>query len=179
MILDLRQRAGEDLQAQVLFVAQSVGAPLDDPNFIVQAFDEPEGNFVFRVTISRNPLPIALNHLSKLLVRLQALPLQGGSPVRKETACPAFLLVIPQLAKRLLEQVSGLQPLVGVEQFLEGAAAIESQIFPPRQQRILLPLDELAVLPSQAGIFALSHLVQGLIEVPQDMKLVKQNRGVR
>src|SRR4030095_11191889 len=123
MILDLREHAGEDLQAQILFVAQSIGATLKDPDLIVQAFDKPEGDFVFPVTICRNPIPMTLDHLRKLLIGFQPLPLQGSAPVLKEAPCPAFLLVVPQLAERLLEQVGGLQPLVSVEQLLEGAAA--------------------------------------------------------
>src|SRR5262244_1305986 len=179
MILDLRKHTGEDLEAQILFVAQPVGAPLDDPDFIVQAFDEPQGDFVLRVTICRNPVPMALNQFREFLVRLQPLPLQGSAPVRKEAPCPAFLLVGPQLAERLLEQVGGLHPLVGAEQDLERAAAFEGQMLAPRQQRILLPLDELTVGPAQAGVLAFPHLVQGLVEVAQDMELVEQNLGLR
>ncbi len=81
-ISDLREHAGEDFQLQILFVAQSVGTSLDDPDFIVQALDEPQGHFVLRVTIHGTPLPGALNQFRKLLVGLQALPLQGRSPNR-------------------------------------------------------------------------------------------------
>src|SRR5215472_13461367 len=175
MILDLRQHTGEDLEAQRLFIAQPVGAPLDDPDFIVQAFDEPEGDFVLGVTICRNPVPMTLNQLREFLVRLQPLPLQGSAPVLKEAPCPAFLLVVPQLAERLLKQVGGLQPLVGAEQDLESAAALQGQMLAPRQQRILLPLDELTVVPAQAGVLTFPHLVQGLVEVAQDRELIEQN----
>src|SRR5262249_20477952 len=106
-----------------------------------------------------NPVPMALDHLSKLLVGLQALPLQGSAPVRKEAARPAFPLVVPQLAERLLEHISGGQPLVGPEQCLKSATTIAGRILPARQQGILLPLDEVTILPAQAGILALAHLV--------------------
>src|ERR1700752_5378122 len=122
MILDLPKHAGEDLQAQIFFIAQSVCASLNDADLIVQAFNEPEGDLVLGGTIRRNPLPMAINHLRQLFVGFKALPLQGNRPVLKEAARPAFLLIVPQLAERLLEQVSGLQPLVSTEQDLESAA---------------------------------------------------------
>src|SRR5262249_46235978 len=163
MILDLREHGGEDFQLQILFVAQSVGAPLDDPDFIVQAFDEPQSHFVLWVTIGGNPLPVALNQLRKLFVGLQALPLQGRSPILKEAPGPAFGLVVPQLPEGLLEQVSDMQPLVSTKQLLEGPTAFEGKVRPMRQQRVLLPLDELALLASQPSVFTLAYLIQGLI----------------
>src|SRR5215216_6437531 len=124
MILDLREHTSEDFQAQILFVAQPVCAPLDDPDLIVEAFNEPEGDLVLGVTIRGNPVPMALNHLGKFLVGFQALPLQGSPPVLKEAAGPAFFLVVPQLAEGLLEEVGSRQPLVGAEQGLEGTATL-------------------------------------------------------
>ena len=35
-----RQHTGEDLQAQILFVAQTIRAALDDPNLVVEPLDE-------------------------------------------------------------------------------------------------------------------------------------------
>src|SRR5437870_5082194 len=123
MILDLGEHTGQDLQAQILFVTQPVCPALKDPDLSVHSFYEPEGDLVLGGTIGGNPLPMALDHLRKLPVGLQALPLQGGAPVRKEAARPAFPLVIPQLAERRLEQISGVQPLVGTEQGLKGTTA--------------------------------------------------------
>ena len=37
-----RQHAGEDLEAQILLVAQAIGAPLEDTDLVVEAFDEAE-----------------------------------------------------------------------------------------------------------------------------------------
>lgn len=179
MISDLRKPGGEELQAQILFVAQSVGSSLKDPDLIVHVFNGPKGDLVFRVAIGGNPFPMALNHLRKFFVRLQALPLPGRAPVLKEAACPAFLLIVPQLAERLLEQVGGLQPLGGAQQYLESTAAFESRIFPPRQQRILLFFDALAVFAPPVGVLVLAYLVQGLIEVAQNMKFVEQKLGLR
>ncbi len=36
------------LQSEIFLVAQPVGAPLDDTDFIVQSFDKAEGDFVLR-----------------------------------------------------------------------------------------------------------------------------------
>ena len=41
MFSQLRQHRSKNLEPQIFFVSQSVGAPLDDTNLIVQSFDEP------------------------------------------------------------------------------------------------------------------------------------------
>jgi len=46
-----------------------------------------------------------------------------------------------------------------------------------RQQGVSLPLDKLAVLAFQSGVLAAAHLVHGLAEMPQGMKLVVQDCG--
>src|SRR5262249_33706844 len=58
-------------------------------------------------------------------------------------------------------------------------ASLQGQMLAPRQQRILLPLDELTVLSAQAGIFAFPHLVQSFGEVTQHVELVEHNLGLR
>jgi hypothetical protein len=45
--LELREHASEDLESQIFLVAQSVCAPLDDANLVVEPFDEPERDLVF------------------------------------------------------------------------------------------------------------------------------------
>ena len=49
-----RQHAGEDLEPQVLFVAEAVGAPLEDTDLVVQALDEAEGHLVLGLAVGRN-----------------------------------------------------------------------------------------------------------------------------
>src|SRR3954454_16962413 len=105
MISQGRQHTGEYLQAQIFFVAQSVGTALDDPDLVVQALDESEGNLVLGLAVRSDSVPMALNHLGKLFVGLQPLPFEGGAPVLEEAQCPALALVAPELAEGLLEQV--------------------------------------------------------------------------
>src|SRR5947209_5731201 len=47
------------------------------------------------------------------------------------------------------------------------------------QQRVLLSLDEAAVLPREAGVLVLADLVQGVAQMAQDVELVVQDRGLR
>ena len=63
---------------------------LDDADFIVETFDEAEGDFVFRVAVSGDAIPVSLDHLGKLLVRLQTLPAKLGFPVVKKLPRPDF-----------------------------------------------------------------------------------------
>ena len=50
----LGQHAGQDLQSQILLVAQPVGPALDDADLVVESFDEAQGDLVL---VSRSSLP--------------------------------------------------------------------------------------------------------------------------
>src|SRR5262245_66217175 len=104
---------------------------------------------------------MVLDHGRELLIGLETLELQGLPPLFKEASCPTRRLVIPELPERLLEEVRPMQPLVGLEQELQGGLAAHAQVVPARQQGVLLPLDEAAARPRQAGVFALADLIQG------------------
>jgi hypothetical protein len=64
---------------------------------------------------------MTINHFGELLVGLEALPFERGTPVLEEAPRSAFLLVTPQLSEGLLEQVGGVQSLVGPQQPREPA----------------------------------------------------------
>src|SRR5205809_6731419 len=95
--LDLRQHAGENLEPEVLFIAQPVRATLEDADLVVQPLDEAERDLVLRAAIGRDPVPVPVNHRGELLVGLQALPPEGRPPVLEEAARPAFPAVVPEL----------------------------------------------------------------------------------
>src|SRR6266849_4580232 len=177
--LDLRQHAGENLEAEVLFVAEPVRATLEDADLVVQSLDEAERDLVLRAAVGRDPLPVPLNHRGELLVGAQALPLEGRPPVLEEAARPALAPVVPELPERFLEQVRGVQPLVGGEQRRERPAAAEGQVLAVGQQGVLLPLDEPALPAGHTRVLALAHLIEGVAQVAQDMELVEQDAGLR
>src|SRR3954462_15951549 len=113
------QRARQDLQLEVFLVMQSVGAALDHADLVVQSLDEPEGNLVVGMTVRGNSVPVPVNQLSELLVRIQALPLQLSTPVLEELTSPGLPAVVLQLRERLLEYVRSIQALGGRQQQLE------------------------------------------------------------
>src|SRR5229473_3602388 len=176
---DLRQHAGENLEPEVLFVAEPVRAALEDADLVVQPLDEAERDFVLRTAVGREPLPVPLNHGRELLVGAEALPLERRPPVFEEAARPALPAVVPELPERLLEQVRRVQPLVGGEQRREGPAAAEGQVRAVGQQGVLLPLDEPALPAGDAGVLALADLVEGGAQMAQDVELVEQDAGPR
>jgi hypothetical protein len=122
---------------------QAVGSALDDPDLIVEALDEAEGDFIFRLAIGGNSIPVSLNHLGELLVRLEPLPLQLFAPALEELPRPGFAVVVPQLTEGLLEQIRGIEAFVGAEQQLEGLARRAFEILGMREQRILLTLRDI------------------------------------
>src|SRR3954453_14607037 len=176
---DFWQHAGEDFEAKILFVSKSVGASLDHADLVVDPFDEPQGHLVLFMAIRRDPIPMSLDHPGELLVRLEPLPPQGRPPSVEESPRPNLPLVVPQLTEHLLEQVSLVQPPVGLEQRLQRLTPLLREIGATGQQCIFLALDELPVLPREPGVLALSHLVQCLVQVLQDVELVVKDAGLR
>src|SRR6266702_377632 len=69
-------------------------------------------------TVGRDAIPMTIDHCGELLIRLEPLPLEARAPVLEETPRPALALVAPQLAEALLEDVGGVEPLVGRQQRL-------------------------------------------------------------
>ena len=124
-----RQHAGEDLQAQIFFVAQAVGATLEDPDLVVQTLDEAERDFVLGFTVGSDAVPVALDHGGELFVGREALPLEAGAPVVEEAPCPGFSFVCPELVERLFQQICRVQALVCGEQRLQSLPAFEREVF--------------------------------------------------
>src|SRR6516162_1852838 len=70
---------------------------------------------------------MAFDHGRKLLIGLEPLPLQARSPVLEEAPCPSFALIVPKLTEALLEQIGGVEPLVGRQQGLQCFLAVERE----------------------------------------------------
>ena len=171
-ILERWQHAGQDFQAQVFLVSQSVCTSLDDADLVVQPFNETKRNFVLGFAVGGDPIPMLIDHLSEFLVGFQALPLQARSPVLEEPPCPTFPLIAPQLPEGLLQHIRCVQSLVRCEQRLQRPATFQRQVLPARQQRVLLTLDELAVPTFKPSVLGLAHLIERLAEVAHNVELV-------
>lgn len=139
---DLRQHTSENLEPQVLLVAEAVSAPLDDADLVVEAFHEAECDLVLGLAVRRDAIPVTLDHSRELLVGRQPLPLESIAPVVEKPARPTLVLVAPKLAERLLEQVGRVEPLVGLEQQPEAGPAAVREVLSIRQQGVLLPFYE-------------------------------------
>lgn len=118
---------------------------------------------------------MVINHLGEFHVGRQALPLEARVPVLDEAPRPTFELVVPEPAEGLLEDVGGVQALVGRKQGLECLPAVGAQVLQARQQGVLLTLDVPALLAGQPGVFALADLVERLAQVAHDTELVEQD----
>jgi len=76
-ISDLGQHAGEDFQAKVFFVPQSVRPALDDQDLGVDALHEPQGELLLGLAVRRDPAPVPVDDRGELLEGLETLPFQG------------------------------------------------------------------------------------------------------
>src|SRR5713101_451076 len=175
---DLRQHAGEDLEAEVLFVAKSVCATLEDTNLVVEALDEAEGDLVLGMAVGGQPVPVPVHHRRELLVGAQALPPEGDAPGLEEAPRPGLATIVPELPERFLEQIGDVEPLVRAEQRRERLAATERQVLAVGQQGVLLALDEAALTARQPGVLALADLIERVAQMAQDVELVEQDAGL-
>ncbi len=148
---------------------------MDDANLVVESFDEAERDLVFWSAVSGDSIPMTLDHLGEFLVRLQALPLQADLPVIEEAPRPPFPLVAPQLAERFLQQVGGIEALIGRQKRLQGLPAIQRQVLAVAQQDVLLPLDVAPPRACEPGVLALSHFVERIIQMAHDVELIEQD----
>src|SRR5260370_26173825 len=116
----------------MLLIAETVGTPLDGADLVVEALHESQGDLVLLVAVSLDAVPVGLDHAGELLEGLQALPAQGIPPLVKEAPRPPGSYVLPQLVKRLLEEVGLVQALVGLEQQAQGLPPFEGEDLPVR-----------------------------------------------
>src|SRR2546425_9820237 len=116
MFSQLWKHRGQYLEAQILLIAQPIDAALNDPDLGVQTLDETKGDLVLWFAIGGNAVPMPLNHLRKLLVGFQPLPLEAVAPGLKEPPRPALALITPQLPEGFFEERGGIEPLVGKPQ---------------------------------------------------------------
>ena len=89
--LEGRQHGGEDLEPQVLLVAEAVRAPLEDLDLVVQALDKAEGHLVRGLTVRCDLLPMALDHRGKAFEWREALRSERrGQLSRKRRTQPSW-----------------------------------------------------------------------------------------
>src|SRR5208282_817641 len=88
------------------------------------AFDEAERDLVFGFAVGGDAVPVAIDHVGEALVGSEALPFEAGAPVVEEAPRPALAPVVPELAEGLLEDVGGVETLVGCQQERERALAV-------------------------------------------------------
>ena len=60
-ILEYREHAGQDLEAEIIRITQPVSATLEDADFVVEAFDETERDLVFRFAVGGDPIPVSVD----------------------------------------------------------------------------------------------------------------------
>ena len=97
------EERGEDFEAQVLLVTNAIGTTLDNPDFIISAFDETEAALIIRVTVGHDTVPMSFDHSCELFQRFESLPAQLRFPVIKELPGPSRTFIGPQITEGFLE----------------------------------------------------------------------------
>src|SRR3989338_1749303 len=174
-----RDEGGQDFEVQVFLVSDSIGAALNDADFVVRAFNKTEADFIVHFTVGNNAIPVAFDHGGELFEGSQSLPAQLRLPVVEKLSCPSGVSILPKAAKGFFEQVGFEQSLVGIEESPQRFAAFASEMIPFGEQRIALALDETTIFLAEAKVFLTANLVEGIIEMAQDMKFVVDDSDVR
>jgi hypothetical protein len=76
MILDRLKHASENPQAQVFCIAEGITASLDHTDLVVQTFDKTKGYLVLGSAVRCDAVPVIRDHLGKLFVGLELLPIR-------------------------------------------------------------------------------------------------------
>jgi len=108
-----------DFESKVFLVAETIGAPLNHTDLVVDALDETKRDLVLLVAVGFDAVPVVFDHPGELVEGFQPLPAESVPPLIEEAPRPPWGLVVPQLVERFLEQVGFVQALVGLEQQLE------------------------------------------------------------
>ena len=123
---------------------------------------------------------MSINQVREPFEGRQPLPAEGLPPRLEEFASPRHAPIVPQLRELCFQNVGRVEAFVRGPQRGEGGALGRRQIFAMRQQHILLPFDEATIRTiGEALVFGLPHVNERAPQLPQHMKLVIQNRGVR
>lgn len=174
------QRTCEDLQAEVLLVADTVAATLDDADFVIEALDKAQRYFVLGGAVRGDAIPVAFGQRGELLKWGEPLPAKSAAPCLEEHPRLRDAAVLPELLELFLQHVGRVQPLVRREQRGECPSFLGTEIGAMREEHVLLPLDELPVVAiSQPFVRGLADLVHRLAQLAQDMKLGVMNGRLR
>src|ERR1019366_7759956 len=103
---------------------------------------KPSETLFFRLAVGGDAIPMPIDHLGKLFIRCEPLPLQARAPVLEEAPSPALALVVPKLAEGFLQNVGRVQPLVRRQQQRERSPALQAKVLVACEQRVFLSLDE-------------------------------------
>jgi len=115
------------------------------------------------------------DHRRERLIGREPLPFEALPSAVEEGASPALGLVAPELSEGLLEQIGGVKPNFGLEQLIEGAAAVEGEVLAVEKQGIALSLDEGAILGGEVAVLTTADLVKRVAKVAYDVARVEDD----
>ena len=72
--LEIRQHARQHLETKIVLISEAIGSALYDTDLVIETFHEAEGYFVLGLAEGGDSVPVVLDHLGELLIRLEALP---------------------------------------------------------------------------------------------------------
>ena len=118
-----------------------------------ESLDEAERDLVLRLAVGGDSVPMTIDHLSELLVRFEALPLQARAPVVEEAPRPALAFVLQSWPKDSLSRYAVFKPLVSREQRPSAIACPPGSGSRDAKAACISALDVAAILAAEPRVF--------------------------
>ena len=150
---------------------------MQDADAVVEAFDEAERHFVVDVTIADDSIPVTFDHAGESFVGFQSLPAERRLPPLVESLGIDGGVIIPELSELFFEQVGFVESSVGLEEQFQGCTSTAIEVFFARQQGVFLTFDITSGIALEAFVFAFADLVEGFVEVSDDVEFVVDDFG--
>ena len=159
-------------------IADAVGAPLNDPNLVVESLRKAERDFVVGMAVTGDAVPVPLDHVGEFLKGSESAPAELRFPVVEKFSGPCGIFVVPQLPERFFQQVGFVESAIGLEQEPQRASAVQIEVGVVRQEGISLAFDESSVFRAHSLIFDAPDVVHRVGEMAKDVEFVVDDAGV-
>src|SRR3989338_2120209 len=165
-----------DLEQEVLVIPIPAAAPEHGADVAVDGLDRAELDLL--VAVGEDTVEVSQQELGDLAEGRQALPPERAEPRREKAPGGPLIGVVPEMGELLLEQVGFGEAPVERQQLFDEAALVALEVGPAPQEQPPLAPQQAAGGAALAEELGAPGLVDGVVHMAQDVKLVVDDPGV-